>query len=502
MMPWLRDNCGEQKIPYGEGAQRAPFSMRRLAVALAACAALAGCGVDDAVEEDRAPLETVTLSRHVPASLNTWNPLTFYEKKLPHVTQPPISWSERSQLAAYLDKPDSLARIKRLAKEHLSQSLLDARVSKGKGLKHSILALYFLSRARDLGAQDPWIMHEIADTETAIDAILALGDAYHLEEDHPAHVFYRETFHLNKEYNRYIALDRLLEDFVQQPKNVYSAFVLTAVNLWIGGEADYDDPTTVYNFALGSFFSLHTMKIARALEEAWTRDPKSATRFRLAANLGGFSLLQRRWLAAAHHDDEALEAADDEHRAWMLVHPSFHSFTLGYSFFDNADLFQEGKEAMEAATWHCEAVPVRTCTNLPRFSFVQLGFNLGYIDFLLKNGDVDLAREWVQLRNTDAELDNWAAWSIGRDSWLHREQNLEAISALYRNDNPNDDPINFEMKRRRWGVNTTTCQECHQVQGKKWTAAQFNEIQLPPEEVASVRNWPEVLTTWYAGAKN
>jgi hypothetical protein len=425
--------------------------------------------------------------------------LSNYETPLPHATQPKISHLERSLLAAYLDRPEDAALTQYLAIHHLRKSLLrpTPAAKRGEALEHTLYALYFLNRARDTGANAPWIAPVLERTQAAVDAVFATTEPITSDEYHPAHVFYRETFHLNQEQNRYAALDELLQDFAQEPSNVYTSFVLTAVNLWMGGEADYDDPTTLYNFVLGSYFSLHTMELAQKLELAWNAD-KSVTRFRMAAELGGFSLLQRRWLAKLHRDEATVALIDDEHRQWTAIQPAFHSFTLGLPFFDEPQHFMEGLGAYAAGAPFCAKVPVRTCSDLPRFSFNLLGFFLGYADFLLKAGDVPSARQILAMNQLPNLAASWEFWDIGRDAWEHRVNNAEAIAALYRNADPSDDPVNFEMKRRKWGEDTTTCQECHQTQGHRENAAAVEEPQLlPPEEIASITNWPAVTSAWY-----
>jgi hypothetical protein len=125
---------------------------------------------------------------------------------------------------------------------------------------------------------------------------------------------------------------------------------------------------------------------------------------------------------------------------------------------------------------------------------------LGYADFLLKAGDPQTAGQVLSLRFMPPLAETFAAWDLGRTGFEHRENNLAAIAALYQNGNPNDDPPNFLIKTRKWGMNTTTCQLCHQTQSKVWTEDEMKAIQLPPESVASVRVWPAVSTTWYGAA--
>jgi hypothetical protein len=429
--------------------------------------------------------------------------LSDYETVLPHTTQPKLSRFERALLTAYLDHPDDAALTQYLGVHHLWQSLLRPTPAskRGEALKHTILSLYFLERARDSGATAPWIGRALEAAQAAADAVFETGAPITSDEDHDAHLFYRRTFHLNEEGNRYDALARLLQDFSEEPNNVYTSFVLTAINLWMGGEADYDDPTTLYNYALGSYFSLHTMDLAQKLELAWNADPQGVTRFRMAAELGGFSLLQRRWLAKLHGDEAAVSLMDVEHKQWWDIQPAFHSFTYGLPYFDEPAHFADGLAAYAGGLAYCDKVQVRTCIDQPRFSFNLLGFLLGYTDFLIKAGELDAARQMLMFNQMPAQAENWAAWDLGRDAWDHRVDNLDAIAALYRDADPGNDPLNFLMKSRKWGEDTTTCQECHQMQGKANLAAMESPQLLPPPEIASITNWPAVNSAWYGAPK-
>lgn len=171
--------------------------------------------------------------------------LSNYETQLPHTTQPQISRLEKCLLIAYLDRPDDTRTATLLAIHHLEKSLLRSNQSaeKGSALEHTIIALYFLNRMEDAGSTAPWVGPVLRMTQAAVDRVFNAAQPITLDENHSAHLFYRQTFHLNQEQNRYLALQGLLEDFYAEPRNVYTSFVLTANNLWVGGEADRDDPT-------------------------------------------------------------------------------------------------------------------------------------------------------------------------------------------------------------------------------------------------------------------
>ncbi|MFT3776262.1 MAG: hypothetical protein QM820_63770 [Minicystis sp.] len=411
------------------------------------------------------------------------NPLSTFATPLPHTTQPKLPQSEKTELAAYLDHPDDASLTASLAFRHVPKSLLHKTPpqKRGEALKHTLFVLYFLNRTRDLDPSTaPWVTPLLEETQAAVDQIFLGTQPITLDEFHDAHLFFRETFHLNQEQNRYDALDALLQDFTQEPRNVYSSFAITAINLWIGGEANFDDPTTLYNFILGSYFSLNTIDLAHELELAWDVDPVNVTRFRMAATLGGFSLLQRRWLAKVHHDDAAVALIDDEHRLWREIQPAFHAFTFALPFFDEPQLFLEGLAGYADGFAFCNIVPVRTCLDQPRFPFNLLAFSLGFVDYLLKAGDLATAEQFLTFNQAPSQVENFSQWTLGRDAWNHRIDNAAAIMALYLNADPCDDPINFETTRRKWGEATTTCQECHETQAKPQTVFDINGPQNPP----------------------
>ena len=436
------------------------------------------------------------------ASTQATEDLSSWETYLPHASQAPVNIVERAVLKKYLDNPTDLTALQLLASDHFSKIYLYARTPNNKHLtfRHAILAKYFISRIEDTHGKTFWTKFAKSEAEKEIAKVINKPDPISNEENHPAHAVFNQTFNYN-ESNRYAAEIQLLDDFVAHPNNVYTSFLLNATHLWTGGEGDYDDPTVLYNFILGSYFSIHTMSLAKTLEEKWQQDPQHYTRFRMASILGGFSALHRRWLAKVHHDDAAVALIDDEHRAWRLIHRSFHAFTLGLPFFEEPEHFLEGLFAYGDAVAHCQEVPVRTCSNLPRFSHNFTGFMLGYVDYLLKLGDTQTASYLLTWRfNPQLPVNQYPYWDLGRIQWEHRENNVDAIAALYQNDNPNDDPINLLMKKRKWGSNTTTCQVCHQAQGSQWTDEEKATIVLPPEAVATVGNWPAVSTTWYGSA--
>lgn len=422
------------------------------------------------------------------------------ETPLPHSTQAPVSRLERKLLKAYLDRPQDAALAAFLGLYQLNQSLLAPRARQdGASFKATLMARYFLGRARELGRRDAWITWLSAQADARIARVVNRRGPITVNEDHAAHAYFNETFNY-REGQRYTALAKLLDDYVKDPRNMYTVFLVDAANLWIGGEADHSDPTVLQNFVVGGFFSVEAMKLAQQLEVSWLKDNSATPRFRMASILGGFSALQRRWLAKLHGDEQAVALIDAEHRQWREIHRSFHAFTVGLALFEEPQNFAEGLFAWGDALAHCNEEPVRTCSNLPRLSHNFEGFLIGYVDFLLKAGQVEPARQLLLARHVPEQFPPivaWADWDLGKDSWLYREQNAEAMAAAWANDDPADDPTHFFLKKKQWGQSTSTCQACHQAQSSKWTEAQKQEIVLPPESVATVGTWPAVSTSWY-----
>lgn len=423
---------------------------------------------------------------------------------LPHTTQAPVSDGERFLLKSYLNHPQDPTLASFLALVSLNKSLLtDAGKSNpGDAIKYTILSQYFLGRAKELGKTSAWIQVQLNDTQNELDKVLNKASTITSDESHEAHKYYREAFHFGHEENRYIALDGLLQDFADKPGNVYTSFALNAVNAWIGGESDSDDPTALENFVLGSYFSVHAMKLAKQVEVAWLADHNSMPRFRMAPTLGGFSIMHRRWLANLHGQKEAIAVLDNEHRQWRLKQRAFHSFTVGLTFFDDPKNFAEGQAAWLDGFTHCGELKyeLRTCQDQPRFAHNTQGYVLGYVDFLLKSGDTQTAAGYLAIRHRPdllPDIKHYETWDLGRAAWEYREQHLNEIAASYTDNNPANNPRHLFLKSRMWGNDTATCQVCHQAQSSKFTEQEKQSVTLPDESVATIGTWPEVSTTWY-----
>jgi len=418
--------------------------------------------------------------------------LSSYAAPVPFAQNYPLLEAEQKALERYLEDINDVKAVKTLALFHLERSLVVSAVT-GEAVRHSILADYFLTRLKTLKNDIDWILATKTDNENMLTKTLKSYDSVSIQEDRPAQAFYIDTFNYH-EQNRHTAIDALLDEIAINPNIVYTSFLIMAGNLWAGGEADYADPAVLYNFVIGSFFGEHTMALAKQQQQTWKKDP-TQERFRLASIIGGIDVMHRLWLANLHQNKEAKLTLDEEHRQWFKLNPVFHAFTVGLSQFEQDDTFQEAYDAWEIGMTACDLRDdLRTCTNRPRFSYNMLGFALGWVDFLLKKGELEQAGEILNWKY--APHLQYENWDLGQPAWEHRIKNLAEISALYLNDDLSDDPMPFNLKKRKWGVNTSTCQGCHQAQNRSWSEDEKQKIMLPPEDILTLDNFPVRTTSW------
>lgn len=428
--------------------------------------------------------------------------ISSYESFIPHKSKPNISYFEKAVLAAYLDNQNDIEIAKFLSFYHLEKSLLNKKIEdKAAALTHSIIALYFLNRVQDLGEKDKWVNKGIKKLSGKIDSIVkkSKNTPVSVDEKHESHDYFIDAFNYHEE-NRYLAQDKLMRDFINHNNNLHTIHLIEAVNLWNGGEAEYGDPTLIYHFILGSYFSVIAMSYGKELEEKWQQDPVKNKLYRMSTIMGAFTTLHRSWLAYFHKDQKAIDLIDDEHRKWLKVHKIFHSFTFAIWLHDKPGSFHEALTAMKIGSESClQPNPPRTCSDWPRLSFNLESFALNKVDLLLKVGEIDTAKSWMNM--IQHGFPNFAYWDLGKDAYNHRMENMNEISARFRNDNPADDPLLFSIRKQKWGKNPTTCQGCHQAQSKVWTQAEKDLIVIPPDEYSRVGNWPKVSTEWYGAVK-
>ncbi|AUX44221.1 hypothetical protein SOCE26_056850 [Sorangium cellulosum] len=430
--------------------------------------------------------------------------LSDYETYIPSTAVQHVPPLERALLDTYLSNPDDAVLARILGAYHVHASRKERRGTTVAQVKHDIYASYFLSRAVDLGAGDRWIPRALADAESRLRRAGGPGLIPMIEEGLPSHLGFIDAFNYD-EGNRHVAVDGLLREFIRQPNNLMTNAYLAASNIWVGGEAAYNDATMLYSFLLSSYFVVRAVQMAEVVENAWLEDPENNPQFRLSSILGGWAIPARRWLASIHRDTEAVRALDEEHRYWLAINRAFHSASIGLMMFDEPENLMEGFGAWMAGFEHCQEVPgVRSCIDRPKMTFNRLSFTLGGVDYFLKAGQLDLAQYFLSVRRDPAlALDfGYEDWDLGREGWEHRENNLTAIAALYSNGDPGDDPTNFLLKSHKWGPNTIVCQTCHQTQSRVWSEEVIEQYRYEPahEDVAVVGEWPAITTTWYGAS--
>lgn len=420
-----------------------------------------------------------------------------YNAGLPHkAPAPKLSVIERGLLTKYLNRPSDARLAIGLGALHYQESITK-RKSKtiGKSIKHAIIASYFFERAIQLDkANKLFAGIALADIKAFLKQKLPMPSVPTAHQD-VVHEFFIDAFNYHEE-NRYEAVDRLLQDLAYNPDNTLTNAYITSSTIWLGGEAGYDDPSILYHFIVSSYFSVRTVAMAKRMEDLWKQNPTQHARFRLASILGGWTVPARRWLAIFHGDTSAVLALDEEHRQWLALNRVFHSASVGLMMFPENQNFAEAFAAWEQGNQHCSEIPdMNACASLPRFSFNNIAFFGGQVDFFIKAGMFDYAQYFL---NTWKHIPPFAydQWDLGRKLWEHREQNMVKMHELFNNNNPEDDPVHMLLKKHKWGPDTITCQLCHQAQGRIWSDEQKNTVLLPHESVATLNNWPIQTTSW------
>lgn len=418
-----------------------------------------------------------------------------YETDLPHASQPRISRYEARILAKYLDDPTNAELAKFLGYYHAFFVIKHKHRAKRKTaslIKRAIYATYFLQRAQHLGDNDRWAERIIRRLNKKLNSWLPSDLPLDLSEGNHAHQFFLDAFNYD-EANRYRAANKLMRDLVKNPTNLTTNAYVIASNIWNAGEADFSDPTILYNMLLSSYFSERTLPLYQRAEQNWVDDPENNELYRLSTLLGGWSVPARRWLAQLHGDDDIVAALDDEHRQWFQINPFFHSASVGWMFFDEPENLLEGFQTTFSVFGCTEN---RACMDRPRFSFNLASYTLFVIDYFLKVGDTDTASMFLTFKFNP--FFNYDSWLLGQDAWEHRENNMMEIVARYQNDDPTDDPTTASLKSHQWGPNTITCQLCHQAQAREWSQEERATIFHPTDSDGFVGNWPDPVVRWDA----
>lgn len=429
---------------------------------------------------------------------NTDQDLDSYETVLPHASTPKLSKAEAAILIAYLDNPNSATHAKINAAFNILQLQKELFISyKGKNvgaIKRAVYSLYFLHRAKKLGAKDRWIANSIKELDTFLKKSLPTSTKLDFSEQTYAQNFFLTAFTKN-EADRYIAEDLLLEELLQKPTNMLTNLYVAGVTLWNGAEARYADPTMLYSYILCAYFSERAENLSKLAQERWLKSPGTNPLFRDAPTVGGFIILSRRWLAKLHDDDAVVAALDSTLFQWLPNYPEFYSWPSAVIRMHEPGNLPSAFAGYSSAIEKCTVAPSRSCGNTPRAPFNIISFQFLGMDLALKMNDraaFDSASfiEYYPPANYDT-------WYLMHEPWNTRKANADSIQARYNNDNPTDDPVNAFINKQKWGT-SSTCQSCHQAQG--FYVSESDLFATPPrqsDDFLSIENWPSYSSTWY-----
>lgn len=428
-----------------------------------------------------------------------YDPISDYHTELPNESSWVISPLEKAILTAYLDNPNDVDLSQLNAAFHLlraavfAQNVWPAKRPSVRRLQHAIYAQYFLNRSKHLGSDAYWIERALARTETHLSQWLPVKDTLDHYDGSYSHKFFLDAFTKN-EYDRHEANNLLLKEVLDNPVNLTTNLYVAAVNLWIGGESGYDDPTVLYGYLLSAYFGERTQLLAQTAEAAWLEEPEKNPLFRLANEVGFFTIPNRRWLAALHGDDAAVEAVYTELDQWFSRFPQLYGFPYAAAPFVDPERFSDGMSAYFASIDACYSDPILPCGDTPKAPYNRLAYTLLGADYLLKAGDLNTAHGFLSFRWSLG--DSFENWSLGQNAWLHRETNAAEIHARYQNDDPTDDPVNLFINTQKWGV-STTCQLCHQQQSKHIPSESVYTPSPVEEQRIFIGDWPEYTVRWF-----
>ncbi|MBD1582913.1 hypothetical protein [Pseudoalteromonas sp. S16_S37] len=394
---------------------------------------------------------------------------------------------------SYMESPIYQSVISLAAIRHLSASLLaDSNVTP-ESLEHSILALFYLERLALVSADSTWAVGSQRKLGRLVNQVLSYS-SLNVDESLQSHTQFHHAF--NKASELAIpAGNALVASLIQDPGNVMTLTLITGSRLWLGGEAGFDDPSTLNYFILTSFYSVRAIAMAHALENKVIANPQNHRTMRLASILGGWTTLPRRWLAGIHQDKLSQILIEQEHAQWFQVNPGFHSVTLASSYFNEPQYFFSGYNYLMQGLTSCnQDLSFRSCSDNPRFSFNRLVFITTIIDYSIKAGDFNTANALLGVKNWPEF--HWSEWQLGQSAWQLRENNMAQLHESWNNDSVDDDIPLITTTKRQWGDDTMTCQTCHQQQGRAWTKEQEEQAKNPSPSISVIGQWPPVTTSW------
>ncbi|NOU50883.1 hypothetical protein HG263_10095 [Pseudoalteromonas sp. JBTF-M23] len=393
----------------------------------------------------------------------------------------------------YMRSPISQPIITLSAVRHLSVSLLANNNVTPESFEHSVLALYYLERLALVAPDPQWAIDAQRKLARQVNKALSY-DSLNVKEDLTSHANFHNAFNKNPD-NAVSSGTALVASLIDDPGNIITLTLLTASRLWLGGEASYDDPSTLNYFILTSFYSNRALTMAHKLENHFLADPDNYKPMRLASLLGGWNTLPRRWLAKLHGDKQSQWLIEQEQTHWFNINPGFHSITFASGYFNEPQYFVTGFGYIMQGLNACnQDLTFRSCSDNPRFSFNRLVFISSFIDYAIKAGDFNTANSLLNVKHWPDF--HFPQWHIGHSAFAQREHNMVELHERWNNDIRDDDEAFITTTKRQWGDDTMTCQTCHQQQGRTWTKEQEDEAKNPPSSVDVIGQWPSVTTSW------
>ncbi|MDW7548257.1 hypothetical protein [Pseudoalteromonas peptidolytica] len=393
----------------------------------------------------------------------------------------------------YLENPHAEHVIALAAIRYLSSSLIASKSPTPTSLEHSIVALYYLERLEKVATLHTWA-HQVRETlGRQVNQVLAY-DSLNVNEQLASHTQFHHAFNVQPEQG-VDAGNALVESLITDPGNVMTLTLVASSRLWLGSEVSYSDPNTLYYFILTGFYSTRAILLSHEIELQAKQPTSTKKTMRLSSILGGWTTLARRWLAGVHQDTLSRSLIDQEHEQWFSVSPGFHSITLASSYFNEPPRFFKGYGYLMQGLGICnQDLLFRSCGDDPRFSFNRLVFLTTVMDYSIKAGDFDTARNLLGAKFWPDF--HWHEWTQGQAQWLLREQNMEQLYTQWNNDDPSDDTPLIIRTNRQWSDNTMTCQTCHQEQNRSWTAEEKERARTPAPSIEFLQFWPEISTSW------
>ena len=259
--------------------------------------------------------------------------------------------------------------------------------------------------------------------------------APHAPSEDPADLFYEAL--LRAPGRRLESRRALMHAVLRNDPQARHILLLGLNELWLAAE---NQPDGADGF-VHALLARHWLRRAEAVLPEDTRIPS----WRWAAEWS---------VAAAEHDDAAMDDARGKLLALAEQDPCFHAVTLGIISFDHAPGSPEYKAAhaaMEAAFRCANDTP--SIQDRPRWPHNVHAFLVALADFRLKAGDVRGAEGALVIAEARPGFNEWGH----RRAVTDRLDTLNARRDRFANEDPTDDPAFFF---ERGGP--ASCRGCHE----------------------------------------